>query len=152
MRRHLILAAAAAIVVLGAVMLLMPRPAATPTPPVEVAAPAAPAPPARPEAPEAFRGVWAARPTDCAPGRETRLVVAADRLTFHESSGPILAVAVSAPGEAIFTVELTGEGETRTAQHRFALGDGGQALTALDPAGAEILVRRRCPETLPDAA
>ncbi|MDZ4369961.1 MAG: hypothetical protein U1C74_00875 [Phenylobacterium sp.] len=154
MRRHLIIAAVVAIAVLAAVMFLMPRQAATPTLPVEVAPPVpAPAPSAsRPEAPEAFRGVWAARADDCGPGRETRLVIAANQLMFHESAGPIRSVTQQTVRDVTFAVSLTGEGETRTVRHRFLLNNDGDRLTALDAAGAEMMVRRRCPETPDNAA
>lgn len=150
MRRHLFPAAAVGVAVVGAITLLTPKPAVRPAPPPEPASPEQPAAP--PEAPKDFRGVWAATSTDCAPGRETRLVVGARRLSFHESSGPILAVARPAQDEAAFTVELTGEGEVRRVEQRFRLGDGGRSLTALGPGGAEALVRRRCLDTPPDAA
>jgi hypothetical protein len=134
--------------VLG-VLILTPRPAATPTAPN--AAPSSPDPERaadppewRGRAPDAFLGIWAAREADCAPGRESRLVIADDRLTFHESSGPILARTSTASDDVTFQVELTGEGERRTVAHRFRLADAGQALVALDAAGSEILIRRRC--------
>lgn len=143
MRRALILVLAIVAAAVAGVLILTPRPAATPTPPPTITP--TPKPPAVAAwTPEALQGTWAASEADCAPGRETRLVISADRMTFHEAGGPILARTSTAPDDVTFQVRLTGEGETRIVAHRFRLADAGQALVALDAAGSEVLVRRRC--------
>ena len=100
--------------------------------------PAAPGLPAL--VPARFQGTWAADAVACAAvGDPSRLVIAADALRFHESSGPLRNVSVNGDDLSL-TAALTGEGETREASYRFTLSDGDTVLTDRD-AG---LVRRRC--------
>jgi hypothetical protein len=90
--------------------------------------------------PARFVGTWAAGAAACAAvGDPSRLVIAADRLRFHESSGPLRSVSVNGDDLSL-TAALTGEGETREATYRFMLSDGDTVLTDRD-AG---MVRRRC--------
>lgn len=80
--------------------------------------------------PGPYLGRYAADPVACGtPGDPSRLEITADTIRFHESNGPVLAVAAAGDGIAIAT-RLTGEGETRGATYRFALRDG--VLTDLD--------------------
>ena len=81
--------------------------------------------------PTRFQGSYAADAAACdAPGHASHLAVGSDAITFHESSGPIIAVA-SGPSDITITAELTGEGETREATYRFRLSDDGDTLTDL---------------------
>lgn len=120
-----------------------PASPAAPAPPEAPAAPPTPEAPPTPAGavPEAFRGEWNTDLSACGTGEsETRLRIEADRIAFYESSGPVTD-ADFAGDTLTVTVELTGEGETFTRTHRFALSEGGQTLTDLDGG----LVRRRCP-------
>jgi len=140
---------ALAALAMAAVFLLGRRSAQGPAPPAAAAAPtpppAAPAPvrPGPASLPAGFLGEWNATPVDCGTGRnETRLSISADRLEFHESSGPVTSVTAAGELEVSGTVELTGEGETRAQPFQFKLSPDGKALTDADGG----LVRSRCPE------
>ncbi len=81
--------------------------------------------------PTRFQGRYAADAAACgAPGHVSHLAIGNDAITFHESSGPIVAVA-SGPSDLTITAGLTGEGETREATYRFRLSDDGEVLTDL---------------------
>lgn len=137
----LVLASALACVALAACSRSAPSmPAAPPVPSTPVA-PAVPPPPVEATSiPERFQGAWASDETACTTaGHESRLVVAAVNLDFHESRGPVKAVTINGDDLTVVT-QLTGEGETREATYRFTLSDGGNQLTDRD-AG---MVRRRC--------
>jgi hypothetical protein len=112
----------------------------SPTPPA--------APPARPPAPARdaivparFRGQWDGTRDGCRVPGELHLVLAADRVVFHESGGPVLR-AKERGDDLELTVQLSGEGETWEDGYRFRLADGGQRLIDLGAGGA---VRIRCP-------
>ena len=113
-----------------------------------------PAPPAGPAAvavevvgdptaiPARFRGEWNADLAACGTSRnETRLMLGAREVAFHESSGAVRNVAQPAPDRLAATFTLTGEGESWEARHDFSLSSDGATLT--DMAGG--LVRHRCP-------
>ena len=91
--------------------------------------------------PAAFHGVWAATETDCEPPAETRLEIAADRLRFYESSGPVSAVEAREPAEILITIPLTGEGAASIRTFRYRLLEDGQVLFDV----RNGLTRRRCP-------
>lgn len=114
-------------------------PAATATPP-----PPAASTPAQPASdttvPKRFQGEYAADTAACSsPGHESRLVIGAWRIRFHESAGAIIGVESSRNALSI-TAELAGEGETRQATYHFNVSDDGQALTDTDSG----MARRRC--------
>jgi hypothetical protein len=109
------------------------QPEPQPTP--EAAAPSpdpTPAPKPEPEEtqviPAAFRGVWAATTEDCVRPAETRLQIAADQLTFYESSGPVESVEAISPAEIHIVVSLTGEGASSQRSFRYRLVEDGSAL------------------------
>lgn len=118
-------------------------PADTPTP-RPTPHPSTASPPAREAAdttvPKRFQGEYAADTAACtSPGHESRLVIGAWRIKFHESAGAIIAVDNDRNALSI-TAELTGEGETRRATYHFNLSDDGQTLTDTDSG----MARRRC--------
>ena len=91
--------------------------------------------------PAAFHGVWAATMKDCDRPTETRLEIAADRLRFYESSGPVASVEAMSPNEIIIVVPLTGEGATSRRSFRYRLlGDGDRLFDVRNG-----LERARCP-------
>ena len=124
--------------------------AESPSPPPADAPPATPAPspdapspspPATSGVPERFQGTYAMDEQACGQaGHESRLALSADRIQFHESSGPIEQANVT--GDTLHVVaSLTGEGETREATYRFELMQDGRQLRDLDHG----MVRVRCP-------
>lgn len=129
------------------------RPAAEAPPPAAAAAtspapPPAPAPVASPSpaadaAPEAFRGEWSADLAACGgDGDDTRQVIDARRMQFYEGRGEIVAVKPAGPGETVFEMRLSSEGETADVIYRFRLSPDGGTLTDVGNGG---LARRRCP-------
>ena len=112
------------------------------TPPATPAPPPSPTPPPPPEAavPARFQGTWARDAAACATaGHESRLVLSADSVRFHESSGPISRTTANGD-DLTLVVMLTGEGQTREASYRFSISDGGATLTDRD---ADV-ARTRC--------
>lgn len=96
------------------------------------------------QVPPDFRGEWAGSASACGrAGDEARLRVAADRVTFHESAGPVLAVEQHPGREITVRVGLTGEGQARTLARRWRLSPDGATLQ--DVTEGEGLVRQRCP-------
>ena len=90
--------------------------------------------------PARFQGRYAASAPACdSPGDPSRLTIGRDTLQFHESTGPVIAVAGDGP-EATITASLTGEGDTWDAVYRFRLSDDGRTLTDVDNG----LARVRC--------
>jgi hypothetical protein len=137
----LLLASAFACGALSACSRSTPPDAPDPAPPVvQAPAPTTPPPTEASSIPERFQGAWASDETACTTaGHESRLVVAADSLGFHESRGPVKEVTINGDDLTVVT-QLTGEGETREATHHFNLADGGNRLTDRDSG----MVRRRC--------
>jgi hypothetical protein len=123
----------------------LPEPPATDTPPP--ATPPSPNPPSSPQPPTStgvpprFQGTYALDEQACAqPGHESRLMLSAGRIQFHESSGPIEQVHVE--GDTLHvTARVTGEGETRQASYGFALPADGRQLRDVEHG----MVRVRCP-------
>lgn len=111
--------------------------AAAPPPRPAVAAPGAPG---EARVPARFHGHYAVDDAACtSPGAESRLVLRADRIEFHESAGPVRSA--SAEGNMLtLVVELTGEGGAREAAYQFGLAEDGGSLHDL----ANGLARRRC--------
>ena len=82
------------------------------------------------EIPGAFRGEWIRDLADCRTGAtETRLIVGARSLRFHESAGEIASVRIRDPREIVVRVTLTGEGETRIEEKVLQLSPHLEALT-----------------------
>lgn len=119
------------------------QPPADPSPatPVPPPAPPSPAPPAMSGVPQRFQGTFAINEPACGQtGHESRLVLSADNIQFHESGGPI--EQANATGNTLHVVaRLTGEDETREATYRFELLEAGHQLRDLDHG----MVRVRCP-------
>jgi hypothetical protein len=79
--------------------------------------------------PGKFQGAYAADAEACdADGHESHLMIGASSIEFHESSGTITAVE-SSGNDLEVTVELTGEGETRSQTYMFMLSQDGKMLT-----------------------
>jgi hypothetical protein len=90
--------------------------------------------------PERFRGEWNSTLSDCGTGNnESKLVIAADRIEFYESSGPVQS-ATADDNELSVVVRLTGEGETRDATYAYRISEDGRTLT---DAGTGM-ARQRC--------
>lgn len=68
--------------------------------------------------PPSFQGRYAADGRCGAAGDESGLVITADAVRFHESTGRVVRTA-AAGGTLTVVLELTGEGETREAEYRF---------------------------------
>ena len=115
----------------------------TPQPPATPPAPN-PSPPQEPPpstgVPPRFQGTYALDEKACnQPGHESRLLLSANRIQFHESSGPIEQVHVD--GDTLHvTARVTGEGETREASYGFALSADGRQLRDVEHG----MVRVRC--------
>lgn len=91
--------------------------------------------------PVAFHGVWAATMKDCDAPAETRLEIAADRLRFYESSGPVASVEATGATEILVVVSLSGEGANSRRSFRYRLlGDGDRLFDVRNG-----LERARCP-------
>lgn len=146
---HLILAAALALAACGPDR-GTPDPVEPPTlpvppPPGLPGGPVAPvATPGGGEIPQPFRGQWIADPANCGSADESRLILTADGVRFHESAGPVRVVTTQGPPNLSVAVELTGEGETRTRTYDFRLSADGETLT--DVTDGRSFVRRRCPQ------
>ena len=91
--------------------------------------------------PARFHGVYAAEGRCSAAGDESRLVVDADTVRFHESSGSV--VRAYGDGDALtVALKLTGEGQAREAEYAFRREDEGRRL--VDTANG--MTRTRCDE------
>jgi len=90
--------------------------------------------------PQRYQGEWNSDPAACGTGNdESRLVIGADTIRFHESSGPVQSARMDG-NELVVVARLTGEGETRDATYRFRISADGNTLT---DAGSG-LARQRC--------
>ncbi|MCP9927751.1 hypothetical protein [Cyanobium sp. CH-040] len=79
------------------------------------------------------------------PSDESWLRIEAGRLSFYESSGPVLAVVARGRDEIAVITELSGEGSTWLQPLRLRLEGTGQRL-AVETVGVEgVMGRVRCP-------
>lgn len=82
------------------------------------------------EIPAPYRGEWIRDVAECRTGAtDTRLVVEARALRFHESEGPVERVRIMGEREIVVRARLSGEGETRVEERRMILSPHGEALT-----------------------
>lgn len=96
--------------------------------------------------PARFVGEWVADLKRCGADRDdSRLRLDADRIRFHESGGPIKAVVTRGELELAPIAELSGEGETWLARHRFRLSADRERL--IDATGEAEFARYRCPKS-----
>jgi len=110
-------------------------------------APAASAAEQLSQIPVAFQGLWMAEPRHCLPGPtdESWLRIEAGRISFYESTGPVLAVVARGREEIAVITELSGEGSTWLHPLRLRLDGTGQRL-ALETVGVDgAMGRVRCP-------
>ncbi len=92
--------------------------------------------------PEAFQGTWAADAIACRePARESRLILQADRVAFHEGAGPVKSAVVDG-NDITVLAELSSEGQTDEVTYAFQLSDDGNTLT--DISTGPGMVRQRC--------
>jgi hypothetical protein len=98
--------------------------------------------------PPVFRGIWMAKPRHCHARAtdESWLRIEADRISFYESTGPVLAVVGSGRNEIGLITELSGEGSTWLHLLRLRLDGTGNRL-AMETVGVEgAAARVRCPD------
>jgi hypothetical protein len=95
--------------------------------------------------PAQFLGDWGGSPRCEATPDDLALRIDRDRVSYHESSGPLKAIVIRGHDELALVAELSGEGETWLATARFRLSPDGDKLIddASDP--GEETVRYRCP-------
>ncbi len=81
------------------------------------------------EVPAPFQGLWNVSLDQCAvPYSDGKLLVEANRLTFYESSGPVVEVSVQGPSEVMLTTEISGEGMTSLETYTLELSEDGSSL------------------------
>ena len=130
-----------------------PEPATQPAEPAPAAEPAAatidesileeaPAAGADNRIPAPFHGTWDESADSCRDASEARLVVSADTLRFHESSGTVERVQLPADNEIVLRLAMRGEGEQWQTTERFALSADGSEL--YDRGQSPAFVRVRC--------
>lgn len=95
--------------------------------------------------PERFHGEWHADLAKCGDGAdETELVIGPDTLTFHESTGKVMASATSPETDGLTIIaEMSGEGMTWRRAYVFQLSEEGQVMTNVEDGPG--LSRKRCP-------
>lgn len=123
-----------------------PATAPAPTPPTDTTPPqgddAPPADDSTAFVPARFQGRWATDAAACAStSHESQLMIGADRIEFHESSGTVKSV-MSSGSDITVVASVTGEGETRDATYRFRLSDDGNMLTEMSSGTG--MMRHRC--------
>lgn len=93
--------------------------------------------------PPRFHGEWNRNVADCGSGlNDSRLMLSADRVGFHESTGRILSTTHYGANEVGISLEMSGEGERWAARYRFRLSHDGRELTDVGNGGR--WVRYRC--------
>ncbi|MEO0949132.1 MAG: hypothetical protein AAFY11_13525 [Cyanobacteria bacterium J06641_5] len=93
--------------------------------------------------PERFQGEWNTQLQDCSSSlNDSRLEIGVDRIAFHESSGPILAVIPRGEQEVALVMELSGEGETWLSFKHYRLSDDRTQLIDITDGGE--FARQRC--------
>lgn len=99
--------------------------------------------------PAAFLGEWNMRRKDCGGHlNDSRLVIRAQELELHESSGEVVSAAVS--GDTLTVkARMSGEGETWDETYRFRIFEDGRVLLQLLSPDNESVKRLRCPGTTP---
>ncbi len=81
------------------------------------------------EVPASFQGLWNVSLDQCAvPYSDGKLLVESNRLTFYESSGPVVEVSVQGPSEVMLTTEISGEGMTSLETYTLELSEDGSSL------------------------
>jgi hypothetical protein len=98
--------------------------------------------------PPAFHGLWMAEPRHCSARAtdESWLRIEAERISFYESTGPVLAVVGRGRDEVGLITELSGEGSTWLHMVRLKLDGTGNRL-AIATVGVEGASSRvRCPD------
>lgn len=96
--------------------------------------------------PPVFRGLWMAEARHCTATQsdESWLRIEADRLSFYESSGPVLAVAGEGPERIGVIIALSGEGSTWLYLGLLSLDPGGDRLRLVSTGVEGEVLRVRC--------
>ena len=98
----------------------------------------------RQSVPPRFQGEWNVDLRACGSGdNDSALGIAANRIEFWESSGPIKAVVTSGEFDMAIISELSGEGETWLSYTHFRLS--GNHNNLIDVTNGGKFVRQRCP-------
>lgn len=107
--------------------------------------PAAPASRVEAAVPARFQGEWNTVVRECGSAlNDSRLVIGANSIRYHESSGPLRAIVTAGAHELALISELSGEGERWLGLARFRLDATQKKLIDVTDA-AHPLVRHRCP-------
>lgn len=97
--------------------------------------------------PARFQGEWNSNLKHCGTGlNDSRLRIAADRIRFYESGGPIRAVVTQGEFDLALIAELSGEGEVWLSYSHFRLSADHTYLTNVTN-GDSGLVRYLCPKS-----
>jgi len=95
--------------------------------------------------PDRFQGEWNTQLQACGGFlNDSRLEIGGDRITFHESGGPILAVVPRGEQEVALVMELSGEGDTWLSFKHYRLSDDRMQLIDITDGGE--FARQRCPQ------
>ncbi len=95
--------------------------------------------------PAEFLGRWDFAEDTCADdASEMRLDIAADRISYYESSAVPETIRQTEPGTVTIDHLFSGEGEEWTETLAYALSEDGERLTVTSPDGS-MSVRMRCP-------
>lgn len=99
--------------------------------------------------PATFLGEWNMRREDCGGHlNDSRLVISAQGLELHESSGEVVSTAVA--GDTLTVkARMSGEGETWDETYRFRISEDGRVLLQLLSPDNQSVKRLRCFQTTP---
>ena len=112
-------------------------------PPLPTKAPAPPREADLKSIPATFHGEWNARTSQCGTDlNDSRLRITKGTVQFYESLGSVTRVKRVRPNEILVSLSMSGEGETWSAQYRFAVTPDGKVLT--DKSDSAGLQRFKC--------
>lgn len=92
--------------------------------------------------PKILEGAWAINAADCARGSgETRIRVGARQVIFYEAQAKVKKVE-TVGDVTVADMDISAEGETSEAEHKFSLADGGKILVY--DRGGEVFRYHKC--------